>query len=403
MPERITDKLVKGLEPPASGNRIIWDTEVKGFGIRATAAGVKSFVLNYRNGDGDLKRFTIGPYGRNEWSVEAARKEAGELKKNIAGGKDPLEDKRKARDADTVNQLCDRYIEEWLPRKRPLSQQGDLGMIRAIIRPKIGKRKVATVGYAEIDKLHRGLKATPVHANRVLALLSKMFSLAMKWQMRTDNPCRFVERFPEGERERYLTGEERARLLVALEEHAAEGATQAQIVNAFRLAMLTGCRIREALSAPWHQFDLDAGTWTKPAATTKQKKLHRVVLNAPARQLLSSMREGAETEWLFPNTTCTGPRWNYQHSWRAITKAAKITDLHVHDLRHSFASEGVSAGLSLPMIGALLGHTKTATTQKYAHLLDDPLREATEAIGRRVAAPGEMSADVVPLRNGRAT
>ncbi len=116
MPERITDKLVKSLEPPAAGNQVVWDNAIKGFGIRVTAAGAKSFVLNYRNGDGSLKRLTIGPYGRDEWSVEAARKRAGELKKQIARGDDPLTEKRKAREAETVADLCDRYVEDHLPR-----------------------------------------------------------------------------------------------------------------------------------------------------------------------------------------------------------------------------------------------------------------------------------------------
>ena len=403
MPEKITDELVKGLKPPATGNAITWDDVLKGFGIRVTAAGVKSFVLNYRDGDGHLRRFTIGSYGRDQWSAKAARKRAGELKKGIALGDDPMGEKRAAREADSVNQLCDRYVEEWLPRKRPLPQQGDLSMIRAIIRPKLGKRKVASVSYAEIDNLHRSLEATPVHANRVVSLLSKMFSLAIKWQMRTDNPCRFVERFHEDRRERYLTGDERARLLTAMQEYAAKGAVHAQTVTALRLAMLSGCRIREALSATWDQFDMDARIWTKPSAHTKQKKIHRVPVSAPALQLLSEMRAEAETEWLFPNSTRTGPRRHYQHCWASIIKAANITNLRVHDLRHSFASEGVSAGLSLPVLGALLGHTQPATTARYAHLLDDPLREATEAIGRRVAGPGEKAADVRPLhRDGAA-
>ncbi len=270
-------------------------------------------------------------------------------------------------------------------------------MIAKIIKPKLGRRKVAGIQYEDIDKLHRSLKATPYRANRVLALLSKMFSLSMKWRLRSDNPCRGVERFDEDKRERYLTGDERARLLVALQEHTEKGAVQAQTVNGFRLAMLTGARIGECLSAPWSQFDLDAGTWTKPSAHTKQKKTHRVPLSAPALQLLSDLHDKAATEWLFPNPKGDGPQRDYKHSWAVIIKAAKIANLRVHDLRHSFASEGASVGLSLPMIGALLGHTNPATTARYAHLLDDPLREATEAIGRRVAGPSEKTAGVTPL------
>ncbi len=403
MPEQITDKLVKSLDRPATGNHVVWDNRIKGFGIRVTAAGAKSFVLNYRNGDGSLKRLTIGPYGRNEWGVEAARKRAGELKKQIARGDDPLTEKRKAREAETVGDLCQRYVEDHLPRKRPSSQRDDMAMIAKIIKPRLGARKVANIQYEDIDKLHRSLKESPYRANRVLALLSKMFSLSMKWRMRSDNPCRGVERYHEDKRERYLSGDERARLLAALQEHVEKGAVQAQTVTALRLAMLTGARIGECLSAPWSQFDLDGGTWTKPSAHTKQKKTHSVPLSAPALQLLSDLRDKAENEWLFPNPKGEGPQRGYTHSWAAIIKAAKIDNLRVHDLRHSFASEGASVGLSLPMIGALLGHTNPATTARYAHLLDDPLREAAEAIGRRVAGPSEKTADVTPLhRDGSA-
>lgn len=403
MPERITDKLVKGLEPPASGNRVVWDDRLKGFGIRVTAAGAKSFVLNYRNGDGSLKRLTIGTYGRAEWSVEAARKRAGELKKQIARGDDPLTERRRAREAETVADLCDRYIEDHLPRKRASSQRDDRAMIAKIIRPRLGARKVGSIRYTDIDNLHRSLRETPYRANRVLALLSKMFNLAVRWHMRPDNPCRGVERHSEDKRERYLTDDERTRLLVAMQEHAAKGNQEAQTVRAFRLAMLTGARIGECLSANWTQFNLQSGAWTKPSAHTKQKKLHRVPLSAPALQLLSELQETAKNEWLFPNSKGDGPQKDYKGSWAAIIKAAKIEDLRVHDLRHSFASEGASIGLSLPMIGALLGHTNSQTTARYAHLLDDPLRTAAEAIGRRVAGSGKNSAEVASLKQGSRT
>ncbi len=121
MAERITDKLVKGLAPPSTGNRIVYDDKVPGFGIRSTAGGAKSFVLNYRNSEGRERRYTIGQYGPNLWSVEAARKRAGELKKQVAGGGDPLETKVATRKAPTIADLTGHYIEEWLPRKRPSS------------------------------------------------------------------------------------------------------------------------------------------------------------------------------------------------------------------------------------------------------------------------------------------
>ena len=234
---RLTDKLVRALEPPITGNSITWDDTIKGFGIRVTAAGARSFLINYRNAEGILKRLTIGSYGRDQWSVEAARKRASQLKKQISLGDDPLTEKRKLRESETMIALCDRYIEVHLPRKSESSQKSDLVLINNVIKPSIGKRKVAGIEYNDIDKLHRSLKETPYRANRCMALLSKMFNLAKRWHLRSDNPCQGIEKFPEYKRERYLTSDERARLLIAMQEHADKNATNRQTVNALRLAM----------------------------------------------------------------------------------------------------------------------------------------------------------------------
>ena len=202
MAQRITDKLVKGLAPPPKGNRVTYDTEVKGFGIRITAAVAKAFVLNYRAG-GRERRFTIGAYP--DWSVVAARDEARSLKRGVDLGRDPMGDRHADREAPTVDELCDRYMADHLPRKRPASQAEDKQIIRDFVRPKLGKLKVVDVRFGHIDKLHQSLKNKPYRGNRVVALLSKMFSLAVKWDMRTDNPAKGIERFNEEPRERFLS------------------------------------------------------------------------------------------------------------------------------------------------------------------------------------------------------
>ena len=371
MAERITDKLVKELVPPETGNRIVYDEKVKGFGIRVTAGGAKSFVLNYRNAEGRERRLTIGTYGPDEWSVEAARRHAGEIKKQIVRGEDPLAERVATREAPTVADLCDRYITDHLPRKRPTSQRDDKAMITKIIRPKLGTRKAAAVTHAEIDKLHRDMKATPYRANRVLALLSKMFNLAIRWGWRTDNPAMGVERFPEDKRTRYLSAEEIGRLTKALAEYEDQKAA-----NVVRLCLLTGCRRGEALGATWDTFDLDAGVWTKPGATTKQKTLHRVPLSEAAVMLLNGIREAAPkgdndervSRYTFPGRVPDAPLTEIKTAWAALRNAARIPDVRLHDLRHTYASILASAVASLPMIGALLGHTQANTTQRYSHL-----------------------------------
>jgi integrase len=255
--------------------------------------------------------------------------------------------------------------------------------------------KVAGVSYADIDALHRKISArAPVHANRVLALLSRMFSLAIRWGLRSDNPVKGVERNQEHKRQRYLTGAELARLTTALAELRDQGAA-----NVVRLALLTGCRRGEALAARWADFELAAGVWTKPGATTKQKTTHRVPLSAAACQLLAEMKaQAGDSEWLFP-ARFTPHRLDIDDAWAILRKTAGIPDVRLHDVRHTFASVLASSGLSLPIIGQLLGHTTAQTTLRYSHLLDDPLRAATERAAAVIT--GKAPAKVVPLPDRR--
>jgi integrase len=378
---RLSDKEVKNQAVPANAYSLLWDTEIPGFALRVTAAGRKAFVFNYRAG-GRERRMTIGDYP--SWTVAAAREEAKALRRRVARGDDPMVTRHADRAAPTMADLCALYAEEHKPKKRPSTRAEYQSMLDRTIRPKLGKMKVADIRFSDVDKLHRGLRKTPYRANRVVAVLSNMFNFAIRKEWISQNPAKGIERFQEEKRERYLTGEERARLLIAMQEHAAKSSMNRQTVNAFRLAMLTGARIGECLSARWGAFDFDRGLWIKPSSHTKQGKEHRVPLNRPTLQLLIEMRDDAASEWLFPSATTDGPQAGYNNSWAAIRRAAKLPGLRVHDFRHNFASEGASVGLSLPMIGALLGHTNPTTTARYAHLMDDPLREATKRIGQRL-------------------
>ena len=206
-----------------------------------------------------------------------------------------------------------------------------------------------------------------------------MFSLAIKWGYRTDSPTKGVERNQELKRHRYLSGDELGRLSIALAAHPDQ-----QAANIVRLLLLTGARLGEVLAMRWDQLDLDVGVWTKPASLTKQRLEHRVPLSAPARQLLVELRAAPRTGDASSSSRALGRRDTAtprRRPGRSICKAAGIVDARMHDLRHTYASVLVSAGLSLPIIGALLGHSQPATTARYAHLFDDPLRAATETVG----------------------
>ncbi len=218
MAQRITDKLVKDLVPPATGNRITYDDKIKGFGVRITAAGTKVFIFNYRvKGNRRERRYTIGGYP-TPWTVQGARKKADGLKRDVANGKDPMGEIHAERGAPTVADLGARYLEEHAVKKRESSRREDKYMIDKVIVPRLGRLKVAEVQYADVESLHRKLKATPYRANRIAGLLSKMFTLAIRWKMRTDNPVKGIERYQEEKRERFLSTDEIQRLGTALAE-----------------------------------------------------------------------------------------------------------------------------------------------------------------------------------------
>jgi integrase len=395
-PQKLTDNLLRRLPAPVRGNTVTFDITVKGFGARITAAGARAFILNYRRkADGRQRQFTIGSYP--DWGVTAAREEAKRLKRAIDGGADPVGEQEENRAAAAVADLCTRFERDYLPRKRPSTQRVYRQQIRTAILPVFGKMKVAAVTHADVDGFHHRLSArAPTHANRTLAVLSRMFNLAIRWGWRIDNPCRGVERNQEHRRTKYLSSAEIARLSTALTELRDQNAA-----NAVRLLLFTGARQGELLAAKWADIDLEVGVWAKPASTTKQAAMHRVPLSTAAVQLLAEMRAQADdnAEWIFP-ARGGGHRPHVNEAWIKARKAAKLDSVRLHDLRHAYASILASAGLSLPVIGALLGHTTPVTTARYAHLLDDPFRQATERASAIIT--GRAAAEIVPLgKRGR--
>jgi integrase len=207
--------------------------------------------------------------------------------------------------------------------------------------------------------------------------------------MRPDNPARGVEHNPEVKRKRYLSGDELTALTAALAAYP-----DRKVANIVRLLLLTGARAGEVLGMRWDELDLGKGIWSKPAATTKQKADHVVPLSAPARQLLAEIRarQTSAGVYVFPGKGKAGHMVAIERAWAAIRKRAGITGLRMHDLRHSFASQLASPGASLPLIGALLGHSDPTTTHRYAHLFDDPMRKAVETVGAIVDNAGKDAA-----------
>jgi integrase len=397
MSKRLTERVVKAAE---IGTRkyVVFDDDCPGFGLCVYESGRKGFVLIYRMG-GQQKRFTIGTWPA--WSVIAARDEAKALKREIDRGEDPLDARKAHRAAPTVKELAERYIEEHLPKLAKTNASDQISMLQKLVLPEWKGRMVADITPTDVDRLLTKIaagrarpakltptqkrrkalappKPTPVRANRAGEMLRKMFNLAVQWKMRPDNPAFAFRKRPETARDRFLTFDEIERLANALAVD--EDQRAASII---RLCMLTGARLGEVRTATFDQFNLDLAIWTKQAAYTKQRRIHRVPISHEAVALIRLRRDIVPKgcPFLFPGDVPDQPVGDPKRFWPKMQKVAEIPDVRIHDLRHTFASLLVSGGASLEMIGRLLGHTQIGTTQRYAHLIDAPLRAGVNAVG----------------------
>lgn len=388
---RITQQTIKHLVTDEPADRIIWDSELRGFGVRITETGVIRYILDYRF-RGKKRRYTIGRHP--EYTTTAARDEAMALRVDIQNGHDPLEERDQWKSEPGFRALAESYIKAAETRKRESSLYDDRRMLKKIILPAIGDRRLGEIKQSEIARLHESLSTTPYQGNRVLALLSAVFNygIAQKWN--SENPCRGIPKFAEAKRERWLSVEEIQRFREALDQYPHQDAA-----NALRLLLLTGSRASEVLKAGWDEFDLARGVWIKPSHHTKQKKQEHVPLSGPAIKLLESMAYENATGPLFPSKDGKGQRVSLKRPWVQACKAAGLVEkysvpgkrklltryrpiVRVHDLRHNFASHLVSNGVSLQVVGKLLGHTQAATTMRYSHLQDAPLRSAADQVAR---------------------
>jgi integrase len=389
MPKLI--KRVVDAATPRDREYFVWDDEMRGFGLRVLPSGRRIYLIQYRVGR-RTRRLKLGPHG--VLTPAAARRKAAELLAEALNGGDPSADRKAA--GITVADLGERYLREHAAtKKKPSSAASDRRNLRRHVLPTLGNSPIAAVTRSDVARLHHALRKTPGAANRVVALLSKMMSLAEQWGLRPDgsNPCRHVQRYAERRIERFLSTAELARLGETLSELEAAGAEPAPVIAAIRLLILTGARRSEILNLRWEDVDFERGALRLPDSKTGPKS---IPLNAPALEVLASLER--TSEWVLPTDEGQGPV-SLSKPWGRIRDRAGLEDLRVHDLRHSFASVGAGAGLGLPIIGKLLGHTQPATTNRYAHLADDPVRQASEAIGSRIAAAmgAGSGAEVVPL------
>ncbi len=361
---------------------ILWDNEVKGLGVRVTPQGVKTFVLNYRIG----RRKRMMKLGRvGEFRLPEARERARRALVQAMDGDDPLAAKARQRESVLMRELADRYIAEHaIPKKKPTSAKEDQRLLGLHILPTLGGLPVAEVQRDDIHRIHHRMRETPIQANRVLALLSMLFTMAEKWSLRPDghNPTRHIQKFKEKKRERYLTPEELTTLGQVLRDAEEEGLEKVEALAAIRLLLLTGCRRNEILTLRWEDVDLQRGFLVFPDSKTGRKI---IPLTPAVAEVLEGLPRIPGNPYVLPGRGGNGHFIGLFHVWERIRDKAGIPDVRLHDLRHSFASFGAGGGLGLPILGKLLGHRNVATTARYAHLADDPVRVAAEGVSGEIA------------------
>jgi integrase len=399
---KLTITFIEDLVPPPSGYRFVWDDELKGFGIRLTPTR-KTYVLQYRNRQGRSKRMTLGRF--EHMAPAEARKHARELLGAADKGSDVAAQKRESKKAPTMSDLAERYMEQHAEvKKKASSIAADERMFRLVILPALGSRRITDIARKDIIRLHHDQKDKPIRANRVIALLSKMFNLAEQWGLRPDasNPCRHVEKFREAKRERLLSADELSRLGNTLNRIEADRSEHPSVIAAIRLLLLTGARVSEILTLKWDFIDFEQGVLRLPESKTGAKV---IPLGQPALDLLRSLPRIVGNPFVCPGNRPQGHLIGLQHAWQRVRKAAALEGLRLHDLRHNYASVGAAAGLGLPIIGKILGHAKSSTTERYAHLDTSPTQAAANAIAQRIdtAMRKSPTEKVVPFKVRKAS
>jgi integrase len=425
MRARITKRLVDGLKPTGT-DYYAFDTDTVGFAVRVRATGGMSYIVQYKAGSGrgaPARRVTLGGVGK--MTPEQARAAARKVLGSVAHGEDPAADKANERRSLPLGDVIEAFLAEHAEAKRKASTAAWYrGGLQRIIKPALGGMNPGKVTRQDVARLHSSLHETPVQANRVLAMISALYGFAARagYVPEGYNPARGIEKFPERSHERFLTSDELARLGDVLRQgetvglpyaidenspkakHAPKEDSRRVILDPFavaaiRLLILTGARLREILHARWEFIDFERGVIFLPDSKTGKKPIY---LSAAALAVLSTLPHLEGNPHIIPGERAGQPRADLKRPWAAVTKAAGLDRLRIHDLRHSFASVGAGASLGLPVIGKLLGHSQAATTHRYAHLDADPVRRAAETIGSTIAAAmGNPSPNVVPMVKSR--
>ncbi len=380
----------------------LWDTETKGFGCRMQSEA-RVFVLKYRIGTGRGARqyiYTIGKLG-SPWTPDSARDEAKRLLGIVAQGGNPAANRQHEKLASDVNEAFSQFIEQSHGKRGARTRDEYKRMFDKYVTKDIGANRLKDVTKPDIRRILNRLSKAPIQANRLLQMLKAFFSWCEgeKYRDAHTNPCGGINKHKEKSRERYLSEQELQDLSTALTTYEEEqryikpmkhqkkapepeiNAITPYVTAAIRLLILSGARRDEILSLQWSHVDFERKQLRLPESKTGEKVIQ---LNAPALQLLSEIPRIKGNPYVICGKKEGTHLVNIKDPWQKIRKNAGLDDVRIHDLRHNFASIGLASGLHLKVIGTLLGHSQIKTTERYAHLANDPLQTANEVIGKRI-------------------
>lgn len=352
----LTMKAIDAALPQAAD---VWlsDHQLPGLYVRVQPSGRKTFVIRYRNARGISRKFTVARCV--DLTLAQARDKARSLFVRIREGFDPSEVKIEARNAPTVDDAAKRYMDEYArPYKKRRSADNDDRLLKKHVLPVIGSKALRDVRRDDIVRIHASMRSTPSNANRTLTVASKVFALAIEWGWCEENPTRGLKRYKERKRGRILTTDE----IRKLNEHL--DTIDIEFARFIRLLLLTGCRISEIRDSLTEWIDFDAQLLKLPDSKTGERV---IPLSRSALDLLEQVRHRQRIY--------DGPTVHYQ--WWKVRKAVGLTDVRLHDLRHTVGSIGYRSGLNLREVATLLGHRRLSTTERYIHgYHGDDLRSA---------------------------
>ncbi|MGF1620883.1 MAG: tyrosine-type recombinase/integrase [Rhodomicrobiaceae bacterium] len=395
----LTGRVTKSAVDRMAAGTILRDSELRGFGARRQIGAPIYFLQKRINGR--LRWITIGTHGA-PWTAESARREALRLLGQIAGGADPAPQREQPAVDATLAVVAPLFMEEHGPKLKPLTREKYQSVLGKHILPVLGELRVGDIKRRDVTRLHGQLARYPTIANYAVAVLSKCLTWCEEHGLRPErsNPCGRLKKYAENKRHRYLTADEYARLGAAIARAERFGAEDPFVLAALRLLILTGARLNEILTLKWSYVDLDRGLLILPDSKTGQKMIG---LNGPAVTLLSRLPRLPDNPHVIPGRVRGAHLINLQKPWRRIRAEASLTDVRIHDLRHSFASVAAVSNASLLKIGKLLGHADARTTARYAHLTDASIVTLNENVGVLIAeAMGDVPSPRANLFHRRA-